>query len=90
MRPVDINPTAPVRAPERVAPTEPARPPQQVAGGEKDVEVSRRELLGGNSAPVDSERVQQIRQALADGSYPLSPAKIADAMIAAKLILRTE
>jgi negative regulator of flagellin synthesis FlgM len=37
--------------------------------------------------PVDNERVQQIRSALRDGSYPLVPAKIADAMIAAQVSL---
>lgn len=37
--------------------------------------------------PVDAERVQQIRAALRDGSYPLVPAKIADAVIAAQVSL---
>lgn len=35
--------------------------------------------------PIDPERVQQIRQALRDGSYPLVPTKIVDAMIAAQV-----
>ena len=39
------------------------------------------------SPPVDAERVAQIRDALRDGSYPLVPAKIADAMIAAQVSL---
>lgn len=39
------------------------------------------------SAPVDAERVQQIRTALRDGSYPLVPTKIVDAMIAAQVSL---
>ncbi|MDT0574711.1 flagellar biosynthesis anti-sigma factor FlgM [Croceicoccus sp. F390] len=38
-------------------------------------------------APVNAERVQQIRDALREGTYPLVPAKIADAMIAARLML---
>lgn len=33
----------------------------------------------------DAERVAQVRKAIEDGRYPLVPAKIADAMIAAKL-----
>ncbi len=37
--------------------------------------------------PVDAERVAQIRDALRDGSYPLVPTKIADAMIAAQVSL---
>ncbi|MEM1051697.1 MAG: flagellar biosynthesis anti-sigma factor FlgM [Pseudomonadota bacterium] len=38
-----------------------------------------------NGPPVDNDRVAEIRSALRDGSYPLVPAKIADAMIAAQL-----
>jgi negative regulator of flagellin synthesis FlgM len=37
--------------------------------------------------PVDAERVAQIRDALRDGSYPLVPTKIVDAMIAAQVSL---
>lgn len=37
--------------------------------------------------PVDAERVEQIRAALRDGTYPLVPTKIADAMIAAQVSL---
>ena len=37
--------------------------------------------------PVDAERVQQIKAALKDGSYPLVPTRIADAMIAAQVSL---
>lgn len=37
--------------------------------------------------PVDAERVALIRAALQDGSYPLVPTKIADAMIAAQVTL---
>lgn len=35
--------------------------------------------------PVDNDRVEQIRKALRDDSYPLVPAEIADAMIAAQV-----
>jgi negative regulator of flagellin synthesis FlgM len=37
------------------------------------------------SAPVDAERVAQIRAALRDGTYPLVPTRIADAIIAAQI-----
>ncbi len=37
------------------------------------------------SPPVDAERVAEIRAALQDGSYPLVPTKIVDAMIAAQV-----
>ncbi len=41
--------------------------------------------VGAGEPPVDSDRVAEIRAALEDGSYPLVPAKIADAMIAARV-----
>ena len=41
--------------------------------------------VGAGEPPVDSDRVAEIRAALKDGSYPLVPAKIADAMIAARV-----
>ena len=37
--------------------------------------------------PVDAERVIAIRNALRDGSYPLVPTRIVDAMIAAQVSL---
>jgi negative regulator of flagellin synthesis FlgM len=43
----------------------------------------------GSGAPVDSDRVSMIRKAIEDGHYPLVPAKIADAMIAAGVMLRS-
>ncbi|MHA7820935.1 MAG: flagellar biosynthesis anti-sigma factor FlgM [Erythrobacter sp.] len=36
-------------------------------------------------APLDNDRVAEIREALKDGSYPLIPAEIADAIIAAQI-----
>ena len=46
-------------------------------------------LNAGLTPPVDAERVALIRSAIAHGTYPVLPAKIADAMIAAGLLLRT-
>ncbi|WP_249171763.1 flagellar biosynthesis anti-sigma factor FlgM [Erythrobacter sp. JK5] len=42
-------------------------------------------LVDAGQPPVDSDRVAEIRAALEDGSYPLVPARIADAMIAARV-----
>jgi len=42
----------------------------------------------GVNAPVDQDRVNEIRRAIETGRYPVVPAKIADAMIAAGLLLR--
>ncbi len=35
--------------------------------------------------PVDTERVERIRRAIAEGKFPLSPTTIADRMIALRL-----
>lgn len=43
-----------------------------------------------NGPPIDADRVAEIRNALRDGTYPLVPAKIADAMIAAQLKFEIE
>ena len=40
--------------------------------------------------PVDTDRVAEIRSALRDGTYPLVPTKIADAMIAAQYKFESE
>ena len=45
--------------------------------------------LDPGQAPVDMDRVKVIRHAIETGTYPIIPAKIADAMIAAGLLLRT-
>ncbi|PWK83106.1 flagellar biosynthesis anti-sigma factor FlgM [Fulvimonas soli] len=36
----------------------------------------------GDAAAIDSQKVEKIRQALADGSYQVNPARIADGMLA--------
>lgn len=43
--------------------------------------------LSNAEPPIDVERVQEIRKALQTDSYPILPTKIADAMIAARLML---
>nr|WP_209023421.1 flagellar biosynthesis anti-sigma factor FlgM [Sphingomonas jejuensis] len=35
--------------------------------------------------PVDHERVQQIKRAIAEGRFPIVPARIADRLIAAQM-----
>jgi|KBSSwiStaDraftv2_1062776.scaffolds.fasta_scaffold511924_2 negative regulator of flagellin synthesis FlgM len=40
-------------------------------------------------APVDTDRVEVIRKAVESGTYPVIPTRIADAMIAAGVLLRT-
>lgn len=42
----------------------------------------------GTAPPVDTERVSAIKRAVETGTYPILPAKIADAMIAAGYLLQ--
>jgi negative regulator of flagellin synthesis FlgM len=57
-------------------------------GGTTEVQTAVSTSAG--SAPVDQDRVNQIRQAVQDGQYPLIPTKVGDAMIAAGVMLRRQ
>ncbi len=100
MSPIEIGATRPV-GPVQVntAQTSKASPKMQASGVENTpaalesgvaTQVERSSALdAGQAAPVDFERVKVIRQAIERGSYPIIPTKIADAMIAAGMLLRT-
>lgn len=47
------------------------------------------DTLDPGEVPVNADRIQEIRKALENGTYPILPATIADGIIAAGLILRT-
>ena len=89
MSPIDIRktaPLAPLRAlPDRAAISHPGG--AGAAAPEPGVRVDLTEANEWQTAPVDHDRVTQIRDALRDGTYPIVPARIADALIAAKLAL---
>ncbi len=57
---------------------------------ENAVKVETSEAANSGQPPIDRSRVEIIRKALENGTYPLSPTKIADAMIAAPLLLSIE
>jgi flagellar biosynthesis anti-sigma factor FlgM len=76
----------------------------ETTSGAKSVETNRKPAQAATSAgatvetsaaleagppPVDRERVDMIRKAVEQGTYPLVPAKIADAIIAAGVLLRS-
>ena len=74
-------------APTVTAPTAPAAAPAPASAAAAQVETS--DAVKAGVAPVDQERVRAIRQAIETGKYPIVPAKIADAMIAAGMLLRS-
>lgn len=51
--------------------------------------IVQSEVLDAGEAPVDAERVTMIRKAVEQGTYPVVPTRIADAMIAAGYLLRS-
>ncbi len=89
MPPIELGPTRPVGATD--ARTVRSSGGQVQQGGQSTTAPAalvRSEALDPGEAPVDAERVTAIRKAVEQGNYPLVPAKIADAIIAAGLLLR--
>lgn len=80
---VVANSAATVRSAE---PTRPVRLLDGEPGGAGAISATN----AGESAPVDAERVAAIREAIKEGRYPILPARVADALIAAGFLLRTE
>ncbi|MFM5924012.1 MAG: flagellar biosynthesis anti-sigma factor FlgM [Novosphingobium sp.] len=71
--------------------------PQHPVGSARAAEVAnprsavvRSRELDPGEPPVDADRVAQIRKAVENGTYPIVPARVADAMIAAGLLLRSK
>ncbi len=95
MPPIEIGPKGP-HAARAVSAVEPKQTHPAPVGSDRAAQVAnphsavvRSRELDPGQPPVDAERVQQIRQAIEDGRYPIVPAKVADAMIAAGLLLRS-
>ncbi|NCP19832.1 MAG: flagellar biosynthesis anti-sigma factor FlgM [Erythrobacter sp.] len=59
------------------------KPADQAAAAQEMNAVSK--TSAGDAAPVDADRVAEIRKAIKDGTYPLLPVEIADGIIAAGL-----
>jgi negative regulator of flagellin synthesis FlgM len=90
MPPIELGPARPIGAID-------VRFARQAAGGKPRAEtpetpaptVEMSDALDPGRPPVNTERTAEIRKAVEAGKYPLTPAKIADAMIAAGLLLRS-
>lgn len=66
--------------------TAPVRPARSPAADPASIALSTKSA--GEAPPADATRVQEIRKAVEQGRYPIVPARIADAMIAAGYLLR--
>ena len=89
MRPIEIQPARLARATEKVATACATRTASALADGDEQIEVALSNLLQPGEPPVDAERIERIRKAIEQGDYPIDPAKIADAMITAGIVLRS-
>lgn len=89
MPPIEVGPSRPIGAVDvrnlRASPGG-ARQAEKSASPQPAVVTSQ--ALDPGAAPVDAERVQMIRKAVESGTYPVVPAKVADAVIAAGILLR--
>ena len=83
-RPVTVRPAAP--KPETGTPVANATARSHASANSA---VRRSAALDAGPPPVDFERIAQIRKAIERGHYPVVPMRVADAMIAAGMLLRS-
>lgn len=76
-RPVTLGPDT------KVVPLAPVRATEAAAVAETEVRAAAREMAA--RPPVDADRVAQIKRALEEGRFPITPSLIADRLIAAEL-----
>ncbi len=72
---------------DRIAGVSRVTTPAAAAGVTKQLQAAPTPTVAAQlsaSAPVDVERVAKIKEAIAKGTFPLSPSTIADALIAAR------
>lgn len=89
MPPIEMGPARPIGAVDvRIARQAGGYRETAKSTGEPSSAVVLSDALAPGEAPVDTDRVEVIKKAIESGQYPVFPAKIADAMIAAGLLLR--
>ena len=86
VRPVSTADVQPLPTP--VAKAE--APAAQVASAQTSAAIVTSTARNAGEVPVDGDRVKVIKKAIETGSYPVVPAKISDAMIAAGMLLRNK
>ncbi|MDE2595409.1 MAG: flagellar biosynthesis anti-sigma factor FlgM [Sphingomonadales bacterium] len=99
MPPIELGPSRPIgaidagaidaRAVRSASGEKPAAARSDKAQASAAPSVERSDALDPGQPPIDADRVAQIRKAVESGTYPIVPAKIADAIIAAGMLLRT-
>ena len=84
---VETRPVAVKPAEQKAATGTPAANATARSHASANSAVQRSAALDPGPAPVDLERVAMIRKAIEHDKYPLLPARVADAMIAAGMLL---
>jgi negative regulator of flagellin synthesis FlgM len=85
---VKINSASPIgTAPDTGRPRGPAAAPQKpgtTAGGRVDISSlsARLQEVGAGEAPVNAQRVAEIKQAISEGRFQINPERIADGLLA--------
>lgn len=92
---IELGPKGPPAA-RAVSAVDVKKVPQAPVGNDRAAVVAspnsavvRSPDLDPGQPPVDVERVQQIRKAIENDTYPIVPTKVSDAIIAAGLLLRS-
>jgi negative regulator of flagellin synthesis FlgM len=95
MPPIEIGPKG-LQPPRGLGAVEHRKVPHRPVGSDRAAEVAnansavvRSRTVEAGEPPVDAERVAEIAKAIEQDRYPVLPMKIADAMIAAGLLLRS-
>ena len=100
MPPIEIGPHGPVGGAKPVRPVNAAD--QRAKSGPVANDTARSHAapqsavvrssasLDPGAPPIDAERVATIRKAVERGTYPVIPMRVADAMIAAGFLLRSD
>lgn len=84
---IQVKTVAATKAPLAPAPSALAEA-QAAPGTSAAAQIATSDAVKPGEAPIDADRVTKIRHAIESGTYPVIPAKIADAMIAAGMLLR--
>lgn len=94
MPPIEIGPKGP-QGPRAIGAVDPRSPRGPVANetarsnAAPQSAVVRSAALDPGQPPIDTNRVETIRKAIEQDRYPVLPMKVADAIIAAGLLLRS-
>ena len=90
IRPVSgSRPALPVRTQENSSAPREGGANRAAATGGDGIRVETAPSADLGQVPINAERVGEIRSALQNGTYPILPTRIADAMIAARFLLST-